>query len=257
MANDGGPWGREQPDPPKPPRRSGPPARRWLIWLGLLAGFAALLWVLARAFPGSLEDPHDRMRLIMTFGVFAVISSRVLMPRRIAWSQKARHAAIWVGVVAVLVLGFAYQDELMGVGQRVRAEFSSAYGVTTSAHELVVAEGPAGGFFVMGQVNGQPVRFLVDTGSSDTVLSPADAQRVGVNMASLSFDHMAETANGTGYGAPFVANSLAVGPIKLEAMPMVVNQAPMTSSLLGMTFLRRLDGFQVRGRRLYLTWKGA
>jgi aspartyl protease family protein len=39
-------------------------------------------------------------------------------------------------------------------------------------------------------------------------------------------------------------------------VPMTVNQAPMTSSLLGMSFLRRLDSFQVRGRRLYLTWKG-
>jgi aspartyl protease family protein len=256
MASDGGPWGREPPDPPKPPpQRPRIPVSRRLIWLGILAALAAALWVLARAFPGSLQDPQDRIWLILMFGFFALVSSRVLIVGHIQWSQKARHAAIWVGVIAVLVLGFAYQDELLGVGQRVRAEFSSSYGVATSAHELVVAEGPAGGFFVMGQVNGQPVRFLVDTGSSDTVLSPADAQRVGVNMASLNFEHMAETANGTGYGALFTADNLTVGPIKLDSMPMVVNQAPMSFSLLGMTFLRRLDSFRVRGRRLYL--KGA
>jgi aspartyl protease family protein len=255
MANDGGPWGREQPDPPPPPRRGVPVSRR-LIWLAILAALAGGLWLLSRAFPGSLQDPQDRIWLIGTLVLFAAVSSRVLIPGRIPWGQKARHAAIWVGVVAVLALGFAYQDELMGVGQRVRAEFSSAYPVATNAHELVVAEGVGGGFFVMGQVNGQPVRFLVDTGASDTVLSPADAQRVGINTASLTFDHTAETANGTGYGASFVADSLTVGPIRLSGVPMTVNQAPMTSSLLGMSFLRRLDSFQVRGRRLYLTWKG-
>jgi aspartyl protease family protein len=256
MANDGGPWGREQPDPPPPPRRGVPVSRR-LIWLAILAVLAGALWILARAFPASLDDPRDRIWLIGTFVLFAAISSRVLIPRPIPWGQKTRHAAIWIGIVAVLVLGFAYQDELIGVGQRVRAEFSSSYPVATGDHQLVVAEGAGGGFFLMGQVNGQPVRFLVDTGASDTVLSPADAERVGVNLASLHFDHMAETANGTGYGASFVADSLTVGPIKLSSLPMVVNQAPMTSSLLGMTFLRRLDGFQVRGRRLYLSWKGA
>jgi aspartyl protease family protein len=256
MANDGGPWGREQPDPPKPPQPSaaGPPLSRWLIWLAILAVLAGLLWLLSQAFPGALRDPQDRIWLIGTFAFFVAISTRVLRPGAIAWGQRARHAAIWVGIVAVLVLGFAYQDELLGVGQRVRAEFASSYPVTTGAHELVVAEGEGGGFFVTGQVNGQPVRFLVDTGSSDTVLSPADAERIGVNMASLHFDHMAETANGTGYGAAFVADRLTVGPIQVENLPMVVNQAPMTSSLLGMTFLRRLSSFQVRGRRLYLTW---
>ena len=36
---------------------------------------------------------------------------------------------------------------------------------------------------------------------------------------------------------------------------MVVNQAPMSSSLLGMTFLNRLESFQARGSKLYLTWR--
>jgi aspartyl protease family protein len=253
MASEGGPWGREGDEPPKRPR-SGVQASRWLIWLAILAAVAGALWLLAGAFPGSLQDTEDRVWLFAMFAFAAAISARVLVPGRIAWGEKTRHVAIWVGIVAVLVLGFAYRDELAGVGQRVRAEFSSSYPVATGAHELVVAEGEGGGFFVMGQVNGQPVRFLIDTGASDTVLSPADAQRVGVNPASLRFDHLAETANGTGYGATLVIDSLTVGPIKLSGLPAVVNKAPMTYSLLGMTFLRRLNSFQVRGRRLYLTW---
>jgi len=116
----------------------------------------------------------------------------------------------------------------------------------------VVTQGDEGGFFVMGMVNGQRVRFLVDTGASDTVLSPADAKRLGIDLETLTFDKTAETANGMGYGAAFTADSLAVGSIAFSDMPLVVNQAPMSSSLLGMTFLRRLESFQVKGDKLYL-----
>jgi aspartyl protease family protein len=124
--------------------------------------------------------------------------------------------------------------------------------VETGDRELVVSQDPDGGFYLMGQVNGQAVRFLVDTGASEIVLSPADARRIGVDPASLVFDHPSETANGVGYAAPFVADSLAVGPIRLENVPVAINQAPMSSSLLGMSFLKRLESFRVSGRKLYL-----
>jgi aspartyl protease family protein len=104
----------------------------------------------------------------------------------------------------------------------------------------------------MGQVNGQIVRFLVDTGASETVLSPADAKRIGVETSALRFDQPADTANGVGYGASFIADSLAVGTIRFASVPMLINQAPMSSSLLGMSFLKRLESFKVSGRKLYL-----
>jgi aspartyl protease family protein len=257
MSNAGGPWGREPQDEDSRPRPSSArvPRHRFAIWLALMAALAGGLWVLSRAFPGRVNSAEDKGWVVQTFVLFGVISAGVLNAGRIRWTEKARHAAIWAGVVAVLVLGLTYRDELAGVGRRVMSEFSSSYPVASGAHELVVTQEDGGGFFVMGKVNGQLVRFLVDTGSSDTVLSPADAERIGVGAAGLHFDHMAETANGTGYGAPFIADSLEVGPIRFDALPMVVNQAPMTSSLLGMTFLNRLESFQVRGRKLYLTWR--
>jgi aspartyl protease family protein len=220
-----------------------------------MAALVGGLWLLSKAFPGQVRSVEDKGWVIWTFVLFAFISTGVLTAGRIGWTQKARHAGIWLGIVAVMVLALSYRDEFTGVGQRVRSEFSSSYPVATGAHELVVTQGEGGGFYVMGKVNGQLVRFLVDTGSSDTVLSPADAERLGLDPASLHFDRTAETANGTGYGAPFVAESVEVGSIRFNGLPMVVNQAPMTSSLLGMTFLSRLESFQVRGRKLYLTWR--
>ncbi|MDB5428400.1 MAG: family clan aspartic protease [Phenylobacterium sp.] len=251
MPDQGGPWERE---PPGDGRRT-IPRRRFALWLGLIAAVAAGVWLLAQMVPGGVTSSEDWVWIIRAVGLTAVVSTGILTAGRVRWGEKARHAAIWVGVVAVLFVGVAYRGELAGVAQRVRSEFAPAYPVATGAHELVVTQDNGGGFFVMGQINGRPVRFLIDTGASDTVLSPADARRLGVDVAALHFDHVAETANGLGYGAPFTADSLAVGPIKFANVPMAINQSPMSYSLLGMTFLRRLDSFEVRGSKLVLKWR--
>jgi aspartyl protease family protein len=79
---------------------------------------------------------------------------------------------------------------------------------------------------------------------------------VGVDVGSLKFTDLAETANGMGRGASFKASSLSVGPVRLDDVPMQINQAPMSTSLLGMAFFRRLDSFQVKDGKLYMRWSG-
>lgn len=248
MPDAGGPWRREPGQDEKP----SVPRGRVLVWVGFLVAVAALVALLSKLFPGQLTSGGDRAWFAWGIGLVVLVSVNILGPGRINWGQKARHLSIWAGIVGVLVLGVAYQDELLGVGQRIRGEFSSSYPVATATRELVVSQDPDGGFYLMGQVNGQAVRFLVDTGASEMVLSPADAKRIGVDTAELAFDHPSETANGVGYAAPLTADSVAVGTIKFEAVPMLVNQAPMSSSLLGMSFLKRLESFKVSGRKLYL-----
>ena len=60
--------------------------------------------------------------------------------------------------------------------------------------------------------------------------------------------------NGIGYGAPIRLDTIEVGPIRLTDVAASVNQAPMDRSLLGMTFLRRLSAYEVRGDSLTL-WR--
>ena len=244
-----GPW---EPDETEPAPRGGA-SLRLLIWLAALAAVIAGVWLLIEAFPGAVSSPEDWAWVAWGVFMMALFSSAILGGGRIRWAEKARHAALWAGIVTVLILGVSYRTELAGVGQRVRMTLSPAYPVATGPRELVVTAGEGGHFLVVGKVNGERVRFLVDTGASDTVLSPADARRVGIDTAALQFDRPSETANGVGYGARFQADSLSVGTITFKDVPIVINQAPMSSSLLGMTFLRRLESFQVKDDRLYLT----
>lgn len=250
MPSDPGPW--SQPEPPAPPpRRTVSPART-LVWVLVIAAVGAAVFLLARSFPG--QDRLDWFNLAWGLTLLVAISARILTAGPINWSQKARHAAIWAGLVLVVALGFTYRAELMGIGQRLRGELIPSSAQATGERELVVTGGESG-FVVMGEVNGEPVRFVVDTGASDTVLSPQDAHRARLDSPSLAFDHLAETANGTGRGARVVAASLSVGQIGFSNVPVLINQAPMSTSLLGMTFLRRLESFEVRDGRLYLRAK--
>lgn len=251
MSNMPGPWGSQASDPPPPPAG---PRRRLGLWLVLLAALVGVTVALARAFPEALRTGQDWANLSYALVLVVVVSAWLARTRRAALGQHLRHAAIWAAIVAVLALVAAYREELAGVPQHLRLAFSAGDPVATGEHELVIPQDEVGAFVVVGRVNGQRVVFMVDTGASDTVLTPADARRLGVDVDNLKFADSAETANGVGHGSPYVADSLEVGPIRLDDFRMSINQAPMSASLLGMSFLRRLDSFEVRGRKLILRW---
>ncbi len=260
MSIDSGPWGHRSPEPGPPPappprRRTMPPGFAWPL-LVLLAGIGILVLALRRSFPEARFSGTDWGDAAYLAGFALLVAAGLWRARSLRPTRLLRQAAIWVAVVAVLALGYAYRDELEGVSQRVAIAFGTGRPVITSPHELVISQDAEGAFQAVGQVNGQPVRFMVDTGASETVLAPQDAQRLGVDTASLSYDVQSETANGKGYGAPYLARSLEVGPIRLSNFKMEINKAPMSSSLLGMSFLKRLDSYEFRGRKLYLKWKG-
>jgi len=250
MSDHDGPWGGRRPPAPRAGGRF-----RLVIWLLLLAAAAAGVCVLGWAFPGQLTGANQA-HVWLDFGFLALVSSGIVFAGRRRLGEVARHAMIWAGVATVVVLGYTFRDELAWVGLKVRSELIPAYAVAAAPHTLVLNQSDDGGFYVMGEVNGIPVRFLVDTGSSDIVLSTADAERLGIDLASLKFDHPYQTANGTGFGASLEVDRFAIGPIRLTHVPVSINQAAMETSLLGMTFFRGLDSFEVRGERLFLRWRG-
>jgi clan AA aspartic protease (TIGR02281 family) len=147
------------------------------------------------------------------------------------------------------------QAGLQDIALRVRSAFTPGYTVARNDSESVLSESEGGNFYVFGTVNGTPIRFLIDTGASDIVLSPSDARLIGIPTENLDYSRIYGTANGVGHGAMATVSRLTVGPISFSDVPVSINQAPMDSSLLGMTFLRRLKSFSIRNHRLYLRWR--
>jgi aspartyl protease family protein len=175
--------------------------------------------------------------------------------RRARWTEVARNIAIWGIIAAVLAVGYAYRDELGSIGSRVQSELMPGEPVQSAgAHVLTLTQDDAGDFYVYGAANGTRIRFLVDTGASDIVLSPADARRLGIDMSALHFVSGFETANGVGAGARTTLDTLSVGTIQLWNVPVSINRTDMHASLLGMAFLKRLKAFEFSGRKLTFRW---
>lgn len=251
MSEPQSPWARPTP-PPEPPRRGR--VGLWL-WLGLLAVVGGALLLAAALLPAERGD-MDWTQALRLFGVLALVSSGLVSARRLDFSRAARMAAGWAAIFLVVVTAYVLRDDIARVAGRVGQALVPAHGVADGPRGLVIGRGDDGAFYVIGKVNGAPVRFVVDTGSTDIALSPADAERAGLHPGDDAFSLPSQTANGVGYGAPATVDSLTVGPIRMTDVPVTINKTPMGASLLGMAFLRRLESFEVRGDRLYLRGRG-
>jgi len=227
-----------------------------VLWLAALGLVGLGVWGLYRLFPGRITTTEDWGYLARGVAVLGLVLASVIGARRIRMKDAARNLVIWIGVFGVIVLGVAYRGSLGEVAMRVRSELVPGYAVPAGDHAMALSEDAEGAFHVIGRVNGQPVNFLVDTGASDIVLSPADARRLGVDVSGLSFTRTYETANGIGEGAAWTATSLEVGQIHLGNVAMSINQAPMSASLLGMTFFKQIDSFEIKDNQMILKWRG-
>jgi aspartyl protease family protein len=199
----------------------------------------------------------DQVEALRLLGLLALVSTGLVFVRRVKVGETVRNIAIWIAIGGVAVAGYAYRNELAGVADRLRSAVAPSVPVASAPHALTISTSADGAFYVQGQVNGAPVRFAIDTGASGIVLSPADAQRAGVDLGKLDFSgDAAETANGAAAMAPYTAPSLDIGPMHLTGVKVAVDKAPMSVSLLGMDFLRRLDSIEIHGDQLTLKWRG-
>jgi aspartyl protease family protein len=247
MSQSGGPWHR--------PQDQGASRYRVLIWIALVGAGAVGLWEMSRLFPDAITDSMDEAYFVRMLAVLVLVASGVVFSRRFSFRESARNIAIWMGIAAVLVLGYTYYPQLQDVADNARSELIPGYPVNISANEMVFSKDRNGDFLIIGSANTAQVKFLADTGASDIVLSPEDAQRAGIDTSKLSFDRTYETANGEGRGAAAMLDTLQIGDMKLFDVPVSINRAKMRTSLLGMAFLSRMKSFEFRDRKLTLRWR--
>lgn len=235
---------------PPSPGKGGPNRLFWFAVVAVL--LTGLVFWLVDRYPNTL-DSRDRMIAFTRYGaILLVVAAGILGAGALNVRKAVRDMAIWVAIVAGLVAVYGFRSELEVLGLRITGELEPSRGSERSGGEMVYRRGADGHFHVDALVNGQPVRFLVDTGASDIVLSPADAARTGFDRDRLTFNKRFNTANGTGWGAGVTLRSIEAGSIRFANIAASVNDAPMGESLLGMAFLDRLHGFEVSGDSLIL-----
>lgn len=127
--------------------------------------------------------------------------------------------------------------------------YSETYG-----SELSVPAGRHGHFFVDATVDGAPIRFLIDTGATFVVLSGETAADLGIRPASHEYTVRMQTANGIIESAPVTLRQVRVGNFTAREVEALVTESPLGGALLGLSFLKRLQSYEVRRDRLILRW---
>jgi aspartyl protease family protein len=225
--------------------------RPLFIWLIAAVGVTALVLLLNARFPWVLTDDDSYYRLVflLCWLLIAGGGSFYWILQRPA--RAVRDILIWSGLFLTLVVGYSYRDVFQDVGRRVRGELMPNSGMANPDGSLTFAAAADGHFYVEAKVEGTPILFMVDTGATMVVLSPADARRIGFDLDNLTFSSMAETANGLVRGAPVTLRNIELEGFRLTDVAAEVNKAEMSQSLLGMSFLSRI-GFDARNGKLIL-----
>ena len=138
-------------------------------------------------------------------------------------------------------------------GREGQAAMSAPHASGPSSNTIVYRTNERGHVVLDAAVNGAPVRMLVDTGASLVTLTPADARAAGINPASLAFSGHVQTANGTARMAPVMLREIRIGQLSIYDVPACVLEH-LDVSLLGMSFLSRLQGHEMRDGKLTIIW---
>ena len=123
---------------------------------------------------------------------------------------------------------------------------------TPASGAASIAKSADGHYWADGQVNGAPVRFLVDTGATAVALTPDDARRLGFTPANLDYGYRVVTAAGNARAASVKLASITVAGARIENVDALVIEKGLDTSLLGMTYLGRLASFQATRQALIL-----
>lgn len=108
--------------------------------------------------------------------------------------------------------------------------------VASATSRLQLGADAGGHYFADGQINGQPVRFMVDTGASTVAMDAQTAARLGIDVARARPVRIA-TANGQTQGWTVQLREVRVGSLSQRDIAATVTQETMPFVLLGNSFL--------------------
>lgn len=107
-------------------------------------------------------------------------------------------------------------------------------------------------FYVTGSVNGVNVRFVVDTGATVVVLTPADASRAGVKFDNGKGKARLQTASGSSSMHWAKVDNVTVAGQQVKKLDAAIVRDGLKVSLLGQNYLSQLNSLTLKGDKLHL-----
>ena len=180
--------------------------------------------------------------------ILLLVSS--LAARRLPLSYIAKAALAWIAIFAALFAIFSFRFEFISIWERVKADISGTAGQSISGEAIELRRQDDGHYWIMVDINGKPVRFMVDSGATMTAINATTAKEAGVEAD--GYPIILNTANGRVVAKRGNVQSLVVGPHKIENHPVVVSESFGDVNLLGMNFLNDMQSWRVESNKMIL-----
>ena len=148
----------------------------------------------------------------------------------------------WSGITVIAVgrgqatVEIDGKQRVLQIGQHYRATAAAS----SDRQSVTLSADDRGHFIAEGSVNGQPVRFLVDTGATLIALPAADARRLGIDYLKGARGTV-HTAGGPAPAYRVRLDEVKLGDIQLNNIEGMVIEQGLTIALLGMSFLNRVE----------------
>ncbi len=185
-------------------------------------------------------------RVLYLLVLLLMVAGWFFMQSRPSLNKTMQQAAVW----GLIFLGAAAS---VGLWQDISRSGARGQISVTDQGKIVVPRNGDGHYYLTLDINGTPVRFVVDTGATDMVLTRADAANVGLEPDQLNYLGRAGTANGEVRTAFVRLDAVELGDVIDRDVSAVVNQGEMAQSLLGMGYLQRWGRIEIMSGELILT----
>lgn len=179
----------------------------------------------------------DEIARLVYLSLLVVALAGFFVASRAALGQLMRGLLTWVLIFVVAIVGYGLWDD---IGRELVPRQAVLEGGQVS-----LPRQPDGHFYLTLDVNDVPVRFVVDTGATEMVLSREDSARVGIDPDNLAYLGRAFTANGEVRTARVRLDEVALGQMVDRGVRASVNGGQLNISLLGMSYLDRFERIEI------------
>jgi len=141
---------------------------------------------------------------------------------------------------AVTGAGIALGLLLPGAKPKAAPPPALAAVVTDARQPTVLDREDNGHFFTVADVNGEPIKFVVDTGATTVALTQDDARRAGVDFDPGSFEVVGSGASGAVRGQEVMLKDVVLDGKRVSGIHALVLDG-LGISLLGQNYLSHVD----------------
>ena len=158
--------------------------------------------------------------------------------------KKFKNLAIWLTII--LVVALLYNNRFLF------KNFVPYQAYDTGNNELKITKSNDNHFYIAVNIDNKKILFLIDTGATTTTLTLNDAKKLGIDIDRLNFNVPLNTANGISFGASTEVYNIKIGDFTIDSMWVIVSKDLDGKSLLGMNFLNKLNGYNIKQDKMTL-----